>query len=83
MVRLTFVAAALLIANSSAFAAGSCWMTKGGGIGATKDIATFMSNKALHNTQDKYGEKGKGAVTTTCTQSGLVWDCVSAQKSCK
>ncbi len=81
MVRISIALAALLAANSAAFA-GSCWTTKGGGIGATEAIASFMSNKALHNVQAQYGEKGVGKVTTTC-KPGLVFDCVSAQKSCK
>ncbi len=81
MLRISIALAALLAAHSAAFA-GSCWTTKGGGIGATEGIAQFMSNKALHNVQAQYGEKGIGKVTTTCTP-GVIWNCVSAQKSCK
>lgn len=81
MLRFALALVASLTITTGAFA-GSCSVSKAGGIGATKDIAMFMSNKALHNMLEKNGEKGVGKVTTTC-QSGLVFDCVSAQKSCK
>lgn len=81
MVRISIAVAALIAAHSAAIA-GSCWTTKGGGIGASESIASFMSNKALHNVQAQYGEKGRGPVKTSC-KPGVVWDCVSSQKSCK
>ena len=75
------VALSFITLSSGAFA-GSCSMSSAGGIGVSKDIAMFMSNKALHNMLEKNGEKGVGKITTTCKE-GPVVDCVSKQKSCK
>jgi hypothetical protein len=82
MLHILLAATATLVMSSGAFAAGTCWMTKAGGIGINKDIATFMSNKALHDMQAKNGEKGVGKVTTTC-EVGMIVNCISAQKSCR
>ena len=76
------LATIIALAASPPANAGSCGRYGGWGIGVTKDIAMFMSNKALHNMIEKNGEKGVGKVTTTCKE-GPVVDCVSKQKSCK
>lgn len=83
MIRFMLAAAAVVFAASGAFAAETCTKIKGGGIGATEDIARFMSAKALKDLQDKYGEKGVGKVTTVCSNQTVYIDCTSEQKSCK
>ena len=79
------IAIATLAAGTlvSTGAQAGCSMTSAGGIGVSKDIATFMSNKALHNMTEKLGEKGTGKVTTTCTGEVLLVNCVSKQRTCK
>lgn len=74
--------AAVSIATSAQ--AGSCAMSSASGLGVTKDIAMFMSDKALHNMLVARGETGKGKITTTCDSSAIVTTtCISKQKSCK
>ena len=80
MIRFALVTIAALTLSTAAHA--GCSMTSAGGIGVTKDIATFMSNKALKNMTEKLGEKGTGPVSTSCTE-GLITNCVSKQKTCK
>jgi len=81
MIRIVLVTAGVMMMTTGAFA-GNCSRSSAGGIGVSQDIASFMSNKALHNMLVKNGERGVGKVTTTC-KPGVVWDCISAQKSCK
>ena len=83
MIRMVLVAAAALTISTAA-QAGKCSSSSASGLGVTKDIAMFMSNKALNDMIAKNGEKGKGKVTTTCDSSAIVsTTCISKQKSCK
>lgn len=82
MIRLAVVALATLAATSAAHA-GKCSYSSASGLGVTKDIATYMSNKAVKDMIKKNGEKGVGPVKTTCTASFLSTTCISKQKSCK
>jgi hypothetical protein len=69
---------------STAAQAGKCSLSSAQGIGVTKDIAMFMSNKAVADMIAKNGEKGKGKVSTTCDGSLIVsTTCTSKQRSCK
>jgi hypothetical protein len=59
-------------------------MSSASGLGVTKEIATFMSNKALKDMTAKNGEKGVGKVATTCDGSLVVsTTCISKQRTCK
>lgn len=81
MIRIAVATLALFAFSSVSYA--GCSMTSAGGIGATKDIAEFMSNKALKDMTAKLGEKGTGKVETSCTTTLVVTNCVSKQKTCK
>ena len=81
MLRILGLTLVAMTISTSAFA-GNCAMSKASGLGASKEIAMFMSNKALNDMIAKNGENGKGKVTTTCTE-GLGVTCISAQRSCK
>ncbi len=81
MLRILGISLVALTISTSAFA-GKCSMSSASGLGVSKEIATFMSNKALADMIAKNGEKGKGKVTTTCTE-GLGVTCNSKQRSCK
>jgi hypothetical protein len=83
MIRIALATIAALSLTTAA-QAGSCAMTSATGLGVTKDIAMFMSNKALKDMTAKNGEKGSGKVTTTCDGSTIVTTtCVSKQRTCK
>ena len=83
MIRTALITIAALTLSTSAFA-GHCSKSSASGLGVTKDIAQFMSNKALHNMLEKNGEKGSGKITTTCDSSTIVTTtCISSQRSCK
>jgi hypothetical protein len=83
MIRMVLIAAAALTISTGA-QAGKCAMSKASGLGVSKEIATFMSNKALNDMIAKNGEKGKGKVTTTCDSSAVVTTtCTSSQRTCK
>jgi len=83
MLRFALLAAAAVLMSTGAQAA-KCSVSSASGLGVTKDIATYMSNKALKDMLAKNGEKGKGKVTTTCDGSMVVsTTCISKQKSCK
>lgn len=83
MFRLAFLTLIALTMTTAAQAA-KCSMSSASGLGVTKDIANFMSNKAVADMIAKNGEKGVGKVTTTCDSSAIVsTTCVSRQKSCK
>ena len=81
MIRMVLVAAAALTISTAA-QAGKCSSSSASGLGVTKDIAMFMSNKALNDMIAKNGEKGVGKVSTTC-ETTLGTTCISKQKSCK
>lgn len=83
MLRIALLTAAAVLMSTGAQAA-KCSVSSASGLGVTKDIAMFMSNKALHNMLEKNGEKGKGKITTTCDSSAIVsTTCISKQRSCK
>jgi len=82
MIRTLLLTLAVVGMASSAHA-GSCAKSTAAGLGVTKEIATFMSNKALHNMIEKNGEKGRGAVTTTCETTLLSTTCHSSQRTCR
>lgn len=83
MLRIALLTVAALTLSTGAQAA-KCSVSSASGLGVTKDIATFMSNKAVKDMIAKNGEKGVGKVTTTCDSSAVVsTTCVSKQKSCK
>ncbi len=83
MLRIALLTVAA-VAMSTGAQAGKCSNSSASGLGVTKDIAMFMSNKALKDMVAKNGEKGVGKVTTTCDSSAIVsTTCVSKQKSCK
>ena len=82
MLRIVILTVAALTISSSA-QAGKCAMSKASGLGATKEIAMFMSNKALGDMIAKNGEKGKGKVSTTCDGLPVATTCISSQRSCK
>ena len=83
MIRLVLATAAALTLATAA-QAGHCSMSKASGLGVTKEIATFMSNKALKDMTAKNGEKGVGKVTTTCDSGAVVsTTCTSSQRTCK
>ena len=64
--------------------AGKCALSSAQGIGITKEVAEFMSNKALKDMIAKNGEKGVGKVSTSCDSALVVTStCVSKQRSCK
>ena len=81
MLRIAIVTAAALTFSTGA-EAGKCAMSKASGLGATKEIAMFMSNKALNDMIAKNGEKGSGKVTTT-SEGVIGTTCISSQRSCK
>ncbi len=83
MIRITILTLVALSMTTAAHA-GKCSSSSASGLGVTKDIAMFMSNKALKDMIAKNGEKGVGKVGTTCDQTLLVsTTCTSRQKSCK
>ena len=82
MLRIAILTVAALTLSTGA-EAGKCALSKASGLGATKDIATFMSNKALNDMIAKNGEKGKGKVTTTCDGLPVAMTCITSQRSCK
>ena len=83
MLRIALITVAALTLTT-AVEARQCSMSKASGLGVSKDIAMFMSNKAVHNMIVKNGETGVGKVTTTCDSSGIVTTtCTSMQRSCK
>ncbi len=83
MIRIAFAAIAA-VSFASAAQAGHCSRSSAAGLGVTKEIATFMSNKALKDMIAKNGEKGVGRVSTTCESGAVVaTKCTSSQKSCK
>jgi hypothetical protein len=83
MIRIALLTLAAVTMASSAQAA-KCSMSSAQGIGVTKDIAMFMSNKAVTDMIAKNGEKGVGKVSTTCDSSLIVsTSCTSKQRSCK
>jgi hypothetical protein len=83
MVRIAILALAA-VSVSTAAQAGKCSMSSASGLGVTKEIATFMSNKAVSDMIAKNGEKGVGKVATSCDSSLVVsTTCVSKQRSCK
>jgi hypothetical protein len=83
MLRILGISLVALTISTSAFA-GKCSMSSASGLGVSKEIAMFMSNKALHDMIAKNGETGKGKVTTTCDSSAVVTTtCTSKQRSCK
>ena len=72
------------VSMTTAAQAGKCAMSTASGLGVSKEIAMFMSNKAVTDMIAKNGEKGVGKVTTTCDSSAVVTTtCTSKQKSCK
>jgi hypothetical protein len=81
MIRFALVAVVALTLSTAA-QAGKCSSSSASGLGVTKDIAMFMSNKALGNMLAKNGEKGVGKITTTC-ETTVGTTCISKQKSCK
>ena len=83
MLRIALLTVAAVAMTTSA-QAGKCSSSSASGLGVTKDIAMFMSNKALKDMIAKNGEKGKGKVTTSCDSSAIVsTTCISKQASCK
>ena len=83
MIRIALIMVAAVAMSTSAFA-GKCAKSTASGLGVSKEIATFMSNKALNDMIAKNGEKGTGQVTTTCDSSAIVsTTCTSSQRSCK
>lgn len=83
MLRIAIIAVAALSVSSAA-QAGKCALNTATGLGVTKEIATFMSNKAVGDMIAKNGEKAKGKVTTTCDSSMIVsTTCTSKQLGCK
>lgn len=83
MFRIALVTIAALTLTTAA-QAGKCSMSSASGLGVSKEIATFMSNKAVTDMIAKNGEKGAGKVTTTCDSSALIsTTCISKQRSCK
>ena len=83
MFRLAMITIAALTLTSAAHAK-SCAMSSASGLGVTKEIATYMSNKAVTDMIAKNGEKGIGKVSTTCDSSAVVsTTCTSKQRSCK
>lgn len=88
MLRIALLTIAAVAMSTSAMTtsayAGKCSSSSASGLGVTKDIAMFMSNKALKDMIAKNGEKGKGKITTTCDSSAIVsTTCISKQASCK
>ena len=83
MIRIALITIVAVTLSTSAFA-GHCAKSTASGLGVTKEVATFMSNKALNDMIAKNGEKGKGKVTTTCDSSAIVsTTCKSSQRTCK
>ena len=83
MIRTVVIAIAALGMTTGAYA-GPCAKSSASGLGISKEIATFMSNKALKDMIAKNGEKGTGNVTTTCDSGAIVsTTCISSQRSCK
>jgi hypothetical protein len=83
MIRTTMIVCAAMAFATSAHA-GKCSVSSASGLGVTKDIATFMSNKALKDMTTKNGEKGVGKVSTTCDGSMVIsTTCISKQRTCK
>ena len=83
MLRIALITVAALTMTTAAQAK-HCSMSKASGLGVSKEIAMFMSNKAVKNMIEKNGEKGVGKVTTTCDSSMVVsTTCTSMQRSCK
>jgi hypothetical protein len=83
MIRFALLTLAAVSVASSA-QAGKCSMSTAQGIGVTKEIATFMSNKAVTDMIAKNGEKGVGKVSTSCDGTLVVsTTCTSKQRSCK
>ena len=82
MIRTALITIAAVTLSTSAFA-GNCAKSTASGIGISKEIATFMSNKALNDMIAKNGEKGNGKVTTSCSTALVSTTCTSSQRSCK
>jgi hypothetical protein len=83
MFRIALITVAALTMTTAAQAK-QCSMSKASGLGVSKEIATFMSNKAVKDMIAKNGEKGVGKVTTTCDSAMVVsTTCTSTQRSCK
>ncbi len=82
MLRIALLTVAA-VAMSTGAQAGKCSNSSASGLGVTKDIAMFMSNKAVKDMIAKNGEKGVGKVTTTCDSTLISTTCISKQKSCK
>ena len=75
-------AAVLFAAAGSALAAPKCVMAGGEATMVTEDLARFMAGAALKNSIAGMGAKPSGAITTTCTATGLTY-CISKQRACK
>jgi hypothetical protein len=76
------VSAAVLFAAGSVIAAPKCVMAGGEATMVTEDLARFMAGAALKNSIAGMGAKPTGAISTTCTNSGLTY-CISKQRACK
>lgn len=78
----TFVLAAALACAMPAEA--GCGKYGGWGMGVTTGIATFMSEKATHDSITKAGAKQTGNVKTTCDTSNVLYvTCTSSARACK
>jgi len=79
------IVSALILATVAATpaAAGSCGRYGGWGIGVGEGIASFMSNKALHQAMDRDNAKPVGAVKTECNVNAVIYtQCHTTTKAC-
>lgn len=75
--------AAVLVTLANPAWAGTCGRFGGWGIGVTRDIAMFMSEKATHQAMDKENAKAVTAIKTECNTNALVYvQCHSTTKAC-
>ena len=75
--------AAVIALAASAPADASCGRYGGWGIGVTKDIAMFMSNKATHQAMDKDNAKPIAGIKTECNTNAVIYvQCHSFTKAC-
>lgn len=74
---------ALLGTAATTAHAGTCGRFGGWGIGVSEGIATFMSNKAMHQALDKENAKPVAAVKTECNTNAVVYvQCHTFTKAC-
>jgi hypothetical protein len=75
---------AFVAVGFTASANAACERAGGWGIGVTKDIASFMSEKATHQAMDKDGVKPVGRIVTTCNNDAVLYfQCHSTVQACK